>query len=100
MIRQGKGDIMEEIKVNLMEMMTLNEINLKHKKLKMELADKIISIYKKLSNLENMSVEELDELQNQLRAMMNKTEKDLKGIDSDKKFVNKLMKRKPIKTGK
>jgi len=84
----------EQIKVNLIEMMTLNEINLKHEKMKMGLADKTISLYKNLSNLENMSIDELDELQSQLRAMMNETEKDLKNIDSDKSFVNKLMKRR------
>jgi len=84
----------DQIQVNILEMIRLNEIKLRNKKMQLDTADSVISLFKKLSELTpETSTEELEETQSQLRAMMNKTEEELKIIQEDKKFVKILMDR-------
>ena len=80
--------------VNLMEMITLNEIKLKHRKRQLANADRFIAIFKKISQLNiDTPIGEIDSMQTQLRSMLNEVEDELEGIRDDKLFVDKIMKR-------
>jgi len=77
-----------------MEMITLNEIKLKHRKRQLANADRFIAIFKKISQLNiDTPIGEIDSMQTQLRSMLNEVEDELEGIRDDKLFVDKIMKR-------
>lgn len=83
-----------KIKVSFIELMTLNEIQLKHRKMRLDTADQFITILKQVSKLtSDTSIEEMEETQSQLRAFMNSVEDELKNINDDKKFVEKIIER-------
>jgi len=84
----------DKIKVSLLEMITLRELEVKYHSKNMAIADSVISVLKKVSQLNpNTSIQEMEETQSQLRAMMNNVEKELKVIADDKEFVKKIMER-------
>ena len=89
----------KNVNVNLFEMITLNEIKLKHHKMALDSADQFLSILMEISNITpKTSVEELEQKQNHLRAIMNDMEQQLKEIVKDKLFVEAIMKRNNLDT--
>lgn len=88
------------IEVNLLEMITLNEIKLKHHKMALDTADQFISIFMNICKINpDMPVEEIEAQQNQLRAIINDIEQQLRGIAKDKEFVEGILKRNNIEIG-
>ena len=87
----------KSIKVSMDEMITLNLIMFKQEKYKLQMADQVISIYKRIITLgPDTPITELNEMQEQLRAMLNQAEADIKDMEEDKKFINRLQERKTI----
>ena len=87
---------MEEtkIQVSLLELITLREIEVKYHSKNMDIADSVISVLKKVSQLNpDTSIQEMEEMQEQLRAMMNNVEEEIKVIADDKAFVKKIVER-------
>jgi len=84
----------KKIEVNLLELITLNEIKLRNRKSQIDTANNLVSLFKQVSKLSpDTSIGELKKIQLQLKSMMKKTEKELEVIEDDKKFVRNIMKR-------
>jgi len=84
----------ENIKVTFLEMITLNEIKVKHKYIQLEKSKEYIDLLKELSKLNpETSKEEMSKIIKKLESLMNKTNEELKDIQEDKKFVESLLKR-------
>lgn len=90
-MQEEKG---EKITVTLLELIKINQIRLKNERINLENMDCVISLFGKTKNINhNTTVEELEEIQTQVRAMLNQTEEKLKEYELDKKFVKEIQDR-------
>lgn len=79
-------------------MLKLKEIKARANIQKLEMADVTLSILQRMSKFNaETSIEELEETQNHLRAILNKAEKEIKVIEQDREFVKELMDKHDIK---
>jgi dethiobiotin synthetase len=84
----------ELINISLIELIRLNQIKLKNEQMQLENVDCIISIFSKIKDINiDTTIEELEQVQSQIRAMLNQTEEKMKEIENEKKFVEELQKR-------
>lgn len=84
----------ETTKISFLELLRLNEIKVKQLNYKLGMLDEYLSILRRVNQLGVVaSVEDIDELQEQLRCILNKTDDDLRDIAVDKKFLEDLIER-------
>lgn len=91
----------KKIEMPVWEYLKLKEIKQRHKLHKLANADCSLSIFIKIGKLNpNTPVSEIEEMQEQLRAMINQAEKDMLVIKEDRKFVKEMMEKYDIENDK
>lgn len=92
----GEIDI-DHVNLNMLEFVRLNEIKARNRNIQLDTTDQVLSILIKSKKIgPDTSLEELEETQNQVRAIINDAVEKQKLIEEDKKFLKKIMDREKI----